>query len=137
MTDTVRSFSALQALLADNASGAISEQDVRDFLASVLGVLPYAAKSASYTATEDDCVIGVTTGSSADVTITLPPVATTRVGKQLLLIKVDSGNKNIVADGNASETINGATTKTVTTQWSGLRLINTGAAWLGSTITGA
>lgn len=37
MTDTARSLSALQALLADNTSAAISPQDVRDFLVSALG----------------------------------------------------------------------------------------------------
>ena len=35
MADTVRTFAALQALLADNTSGDISPQDLRDFLASV------------------------------------------------------------------------------------------------------
>ncbi len=35
MADTVRTFAALQALLADNVTGDISPQDVRDFLASV------------------------------------------------------------------------------------------------------
>ena len=36
MVDTIRSLSALQALLADNTSGDISPQDVRDFLVSAL-----------------------------------------------------------------------------------------------------
>lgn len=35
MADTVRSLSALQTLLADNTSGDISPQDLRDFLVSV------------------------------------------------------------------------------------------------------
>lgn len=35
MADTVRTYAALQTLLADNVAGAISPQDVRDFLASV------------------------------------------------------------------------------------------------------
>ena len=38
MADTARSVAALQTLLADNSSGAISAQDVRDFLVSALGV---------------------------------------------------------------------------------------------------
>lgn len=36
MPDTVRSISSLQTLLADNTSGAISAQDLRDMLVSVL-----------------------------------------------------------------------------------------------------
>jgi hypothetical protein len=37
MADTKRSLTALQALLADNTSGDISPQDVRDFLVTALG----------------------------------------------------------------------------------------------------
>jgi len=38
MADTIRTKAALVALLADNTSGDISPQDVRDFLVSVMGV---------------------------------------------------------------------------------------------------
>lgn len=38
MPDTVRTLSALQALLADNVTGDISPQDVRDFLVSIYNV---------------------------------------------------------------------------------------------------
>lgn len=38
MADTQRDLAALQALLADNTSGDISPQDVRDMLVTVLGV---------------------------------------------------------------------------------------------------
>jgi hypothetical protein len=38
MADTARSLSDLQALLADNATGDISPQDLRDFLVTSLGV---------------------------------------------------------------------------------------------------
>ena len=46
MADTARTLAALQALLADNTSAAISPQDIRDFLVSVFpqttkGDLPY------------------------------------------------------------------------------------------------
>ena len=38
MVDTVRTLAQLQALLADNETGNISPQDLRDFLVSALGV---------------------------------------------------------------------------------------------------
>ena len=38
MTDTARSLTALQTLLADNSAGDISAQDLRDMLVSILGV---------------------------------------------------------------------------------------------------
>ncbi len=37
MADTARTLAALQTLLADNTSGAISPQDVRDFMVSTMG----------------------------------------------------------------------------------------------------
>lgn len=43
MADTARSLAELQTLLADNISGAISPQDLRDFLVSVTP--PYGAMS--------------------------------------------------------------------------------------------
>jgi len=39
MVDTVRTVAALQALLADNATGDISPQDIRDFLVSAMNPL--------------------------------------------------------------------------------------------------
>ena len=47
MVDTVRSLSALKTLLADNASGDISEQDARDFLVSVYRGSPSVLVAAS------------------------------------------------------------------------------------------
>lgn len=127
MTDTVRAYSALVTLLADNTSRAISPQDLRDMLVSVLGVVPTISKTANYTATESDEVI-LCNATSGIITITLPAVATTRVGKRYVIIKTDAVN-NVVADGNASETINGATTVTLTTQYWSLVIVNSGSAW--------
>lgn len=42
MVDTVRSLSALQAILADNTTGDISPQDLRDFLLSSIGTTGWA-----------------------------------------------------------------------------------------------
>jgi len=49
MTDTARTLSALQTLLADNTAEAISPQDLRDMLVSVMGGYgaAYAAADAS------------------------------------------------------------------------------------------
>lgn len=43
MADTVRTLAALQSLLADNGSGLISPQDLRDFLVSVFAARGIAA----------------------------------------------------------------------------------------------
>src|ERR1041385_1262124 len=107
MADTVRAYSALQTLLADNSTRAISEQDLRDMLASVIGVIPYVAKTADYSATESDEFITVST-SSADITITLPAVATTRAGKRYVIKKIDANAHDAVINPNASELLDGS-----------------------------
>ncbi len=136
MADTVRALSALQTLLADNTSRAISPQDLRDAIYSALGAVPSVAKSAGYTATEDDCVIAVTTADS-NVTIDLPAAASTRVGKFYIVIKADSGTGDVVVDPNSAETINGASTKAIDPQYGALLVINTGSAWFALALTGA
>lgn len=60
----------------------------------------------TYTATANDYVIVLT--NSAAKTITLPPVATTQPGRVYQFICTNTGVATL--DGNASETINGATT---------------------------
>src|SRR5690242_7485885 len=107
MADTVRTLSALQTLLADNTTRAISEQDLRDALYSVLGIIPYVSKSADYTATENDCFIAVN-ANAAQVTITLPPAASTRVGKVYTIKKTDSSGNAASINPNASETLDGS-----------------------------
>ena len=130
MADTVRALSALQTLLADNTSRAISEQDLRDAVYSVLGVRPYAAKTTSYPATESDEFIAVDATAGA-VVITLPAVATTRVGKVYTVKKVDASGNAASINPNSTETLDGsATTLDITTQYAAITIINTGTAWL-------
>src|SRR5262249_19783209 len=126
--DTIRTETALLTLLANNGTRAINAQTLRDVLVSVLGVVPYVAKTATYTATENDEFIACDATGGA-ITINLPACATTRVGKRYVVKKVDNSN-NVVLDGNASETIDGATTKTLSSQWAVMTIVNTGSAWL-------
>lgn len=130
MTDTIRTLTALQTLLADNTARGISAQDLRDAIYSALGITPYVAKSANYTATENDQFIAVD-ATSAQVTITLPAAATTRVGKTYTIKKVDSSGNAASINPNASETLDGsATTVDITTQYYAVTIINTGSSWL-------
>lgn len=130
MADTVRTLTALQTLLADNTARAISPQDLRDALYSVLGVVPYAAKTGDYPATESDGFIAVAT-SSADITITLPAVATTRVGKRYVVKKTDAAAHDVIVDPTSTETLDGSSSALhLTTQYEAVVVVNTGAAWL-------
>ncbi len=86
-------------------------------------------KSANFTADVNGYHYLVTTGNSADVTATLP-AAVGCAGRIYQFTKVDSGTKNIIIDGNLSETINGALTKTSVTQYDSITIQSDGSNWL-------
>lgn len=87
------------------------------------------ATATNYTATSQDFLIGVT-DTSAPRTITLP-AASGLAGKQII-IKDESGaaaTNNITIDGNASESIDGAATALISTNYGALRLYCDGSNW--------
>lgn len=86
--------------------------------------LPYVAKTSTYTATTNDYTIDCTSGT---FTVNLPAVS--GLTGRIYVIK-NSGTGVITADGNASETIDGATTYTLNTQYQSITLQCTGAAWI-------
>ena len=71
----------------------------------------YATKSGNYTVAQSDSgtVLDVTTGSSADVTITLPASSGTLQGIIIGIRKFDSGTKTVIIAPNALDGINGNT----------------------------
>lgn len=88
------------------------------------------SKTANYTATETDDII-LCDSSWGAFTVTLPAAATYN-GKVLTIKKVDSTfstSNAITIDGNASETIDGATTTTLNTQYETLEIISDGSNW--------
>lgn len=88
------------------------------------------ATAANYTAILDDYYIGVTSTAAAR-TINLPPVSLAGVGK-IYVVKDESGGaaaNNITIDGNASETIDGATTKVINSNYGSVWLISSDTAW--------
>jgi pectate lyase len=84
-------------------------------------------KTANYTAALTETVI-LCDATSGAITITLPPVA--GVTDQVYIVKkIDSGGNTVTIDGNSSETIDGATTKVISSQWAVYRIITDGTAW--------
>jgi hypothetical protein len=83
----------------------------------------YLARTTTYTATTSDYFIDCTTGS---FTVNL----FTAVGNtgRILIIK-NSGTGTITVDPNGSQTIDGATTQSLATQWSRVHIISDGANW--------
>jgi hypothetical protein len=62
------------------------------------------------------------------VTITLPPAALVP-GRIYVFKRINAGANNVVVDGYASETIDGATTYTLSSQWAGVTVMSNGTAW--------
>lgn len=88
----------------------------------------YAAKTANYTVTATDSFL---TGdcTSGNLTFTLPAAASI-AGREYHFKRIDGSGNSVIIDGNASETIDGATTKTLTTQWSEISIVSDGTNWV-------
>ncbi len=90
------------------------------------------SKTANYTVTESDrdklILVDATSGA---VTISLLAAATAGSGFRVAIKKVDSSGNAVTVDGNGSETIDGATTSTLSTQYDTDNLICNGSNWFG------
>ena len=83
----------------------------------------YIARTTAYTATDTDYLIDCTSGT---FTVTLP-ASSGRTGR-ILIIK-NSGAGTITVDGNASETIDGATTYAISVQYGTIQIMSDGTNW--------
>jgi hypothetical protein len=90
---------------------------------------PDVAKTANYTLTDDDTIIRAdSSGTSGGITMTLP-ASSGRAGKLYIIKKIDTSINNVVVDGNSSETIDGATTVTLTRENDLLIIESDGTNW--------
>jgi hypothetical protein len=89
--------------------------------------LPQVTKTSAYTVLGSDYTI-FADATSAAFTLTLPPAAT-YAGLVLVIKKIDSSANVVTIDGNASETIDGALTKTLSTQYASYMIQSNGANW--------
>ena len=114
-----------------SAGPVYADLKARNIIATGNSARGIVAKTVNYTVTANDGVIecDATTGA---ITLTLPAVSGAVAGTTYTLKKTDSSANAVIFDGNASETIDGATTVQTTTQWSSITIIrNTaGTAWL-------
>ena len=62
------------------------------------------------------------------ITLTLPPAALVP-GRIYANKRINSGANQVIVDGYASETIDGAATHTLTPQWNSLLIMTNGVAW--------
>jgi hypothetical protein len=90
--------------------------------------LSVASKSANYTLTSSDDVI-LADASGGAFTLTLPAAAS-NTGKVFYIIRTDNTPANaLTLDGNGAETIQGATTRALYTQYESVKIISDGSNW--------
>jgi hypothetical protein len=112
-TNHIRDANVTRAKLA---TGAVAKQNV-------------TTKTGAYTATSSDDLI-LCDASGGAFTVTLP-AASTNSGLILTIKKTDNSLANkVTIDGNGSETIDGATTRKLCTQYESYRIISDGSNWV-------
>ncbi len=85
------------------------------------------AKSGAYTITAADGLV-VADASGGAFTVTLPAAADF-TGRVYRIKKIDSSANAVTIDGNGSETIDGATTAVLSTQYEAITVVSDGTEW--------
>jgi len=116
-TDTINEYTATSGVTIDGAL--VKDSDY---------IVPVAAKTTTYQALATDHLV---TGDASfgDFTITLPAIASVETGKQMSFKNVGVTG-TVTIDGSGAETIDGAATQALGSQYKYLNVINSGAAWL-------
>jgi len=93
------------------------------------------AATSSFTAWADDAAgspkdIYFCASAGGNVTVTLPDATTgdAAAGRVVTIFKVDAAN-DVIIDGNGSQTINGATTVTMSAQYNYRTIVSNGTEW--------
>ena len=96
-----------------------------------------AAKTASFTVWEDDTAgvpfdVYLCASAGGNVTVTLPDCTDVNgdayIGRVVTIFKVDAAN-DVIIDGDGSQTINGATTGTMSSQYNYRTIFSNGVEW--------
>ena len=130
---TQRTKSTLQtnigADLANNSTGEISAQDIRDIATDITD----STEMGVVTITEDYTAAGYTTilvnNSAADATVTLPTASS--ASERIYNIKKihSSASYKVIIDGDGSETIDGSTTYNLYLQYESVKIQSDGSNW--------
>ena len=90
--------------------------------------LAVVSKTSAYTVTDDDAAILVDATGGA-VTVTLP-TAVGRTGQTYEIKRTNAGANAVTVDGNGAETIDGAATVSLSTQYATVRMVSDGTNWM-------
>jgi hypothetical protein len=121
--ERMRVASSGALLINTTTDNNVDELQVNGSISGIGFKQAYVTKTGAYTATNDDYVIDCTSGT---FTVTLP-ASSGRTGR-ILIIK-NSGAGTITVDGNASETIDGATTYSLSVQYATVQIMSDGTNW--------
>lgn len=106
------------------------ERQLQD-LENILGRFPvfYAVRSvtASTTVVDSDYLI-LADATGGAITVTLPAVSL-NAGRRFNIKKTDASGNAVTIDGASSETIDGATTVAISTQYASYTVQSDGTAW--------
>jgi hypothetical protein len=80
----------------------------------------YTVEGKKYILVDDDTAAGA-------VTITLPPAIDST--DRIIVVKKIGSTGAVTVDGNASETIDGATTQVISAQYDAMQVVSDGANW--------
>jgi len=101
----------------------------QDVTFALSNIIPQSlTKTGNYTVTASDRLIYADT-SSGSITLSLPAAGSVPARTVFSAVKNASGN-SLILDPNGSELIDGASTKTITAQYSRVDIISTDAAWV-------
>lgn len=120
--------------LGTGADQAASGNDARFDVAKRItyDVKQKAADYAIVAATDSVIVADSTT---ATVTITLP-LAGSFSGRQFFVKRVNAGANNVILAASGADTIDGAATKTLSAQWSGITVVAEAGTWVIQAVVG-
>lgn len=103
-----------------------AEVDGEMFMDGNTSISVATTTSSSYNAGTSTLIRADATGGNITVNL---PAASGRAGRMYIVKKVDSSVNTVTIDANASETIDGATTVVLTTQYEVKRLVCNGTNW--------
>lgn len=105
----------------------LGDDDHSQYLTSYRQRGKAVSKVATYNATTGDYMI-LCDATGGAITVNLPAVS--GANEVILVIKkIDSSGNAVTIDGSGSETIDGATTQSLSSQWSTMGILCTGSAW--------
>lgn len=120
---------------SDSATKVASQQSIKAYVdteiaAATGGGVSYSAKSADYTVLDGDGirVIGMTTGSTTDKTVTLPTAAD-NTNRIIDIIKVDTGTNEVIIDGEGTELVGLSETTRLSKQGQRISIVCDGTGW--------